>query len=81
MLEIVHAQYLRAVSHLATADPAQREWALAEARRLLGVAVAVRRGAKALTDDPSAAARAADGDMSAPIARDRNDTAVSLWIL
>jgi hypothetical protein len=41
-LEIVHAQYHRALKRAARSEAAERAGALAEARRLLKVAVALR---------------------------------------
>jgi hypothetical protein len=75
-LEIVLAQYHRAVTRAAMADPAERASALEEARRLVGVAVAVRRRAEARAADgtPAAApARSATSTLSV----DRADMAVS----
>jgi hypothetical protein len=47
-LGIVHAQYSRALTRASTADPLERANALAEARRLLAVAVALNRRAQSL---------------------------------
>jgi hypothetical protein len=44
-LGIVHAQYWRALKRASSADPLERARAIAEARRLLGVAVALSRRA------------------------------------
>jgi hypothetical protein len=44
-LGIVHAQYWRALKRASSADPIERARAIAEARRLLGVAVALSRRA------------------------------------
>jgi len=46
VLDIVHAQYGRAMRAAAIEDSAARAAALAEARRLVGVAVDLRRCAK-----------------------------------
>ena len=40
---IVHAQYWRALARATTGEPADRAGAFAEARRLLAIAVALRR--------------------------------------
>ena len=40
---IVHAQYWRALARATTGEPADRAGAVAEARRLLAIAVALRR--------------------------------------
>jgi hypothetical protein len=50
-LAIVHAQYWRALARAAAGEPAERAGAFAEARRLLGVAVALHRGVGAEGDD------------------------------
>jgi len=42
-LAIVHAQYWRALARATTGEPADRAGAFADARRLLAIAVALRR--------------------------------------
>jgi hypothetical protein len=75
-LEIIHAQYHRALTRAARSESAERAGALAEARRLLGVAVAVRRRARARDADRIAAAAAAQSATST-FSVDREDMAVS----
>jgi hypothetical protein len=71
-LAIVHAQYWRALTRAATAGPARRASALVEARRLVGVAVALRgriaaQGADAIAESASATSpTAAKRDIPAP---------------
>jgi hypothetical protein len=55
-LEIIHAQYHRAMRRAARGDSAERASAFAEARRLLGVAVALRGRTSARDAEASAAA-------------------------
>lgn len=53
-LGIVHAQYWRALTLAETGEPGERAAALAEARRLLEMAVALRRRGDALQSAESA---------------------------
>jgi hypothetical protein len=58
-LGIVHAQYWRALTCAAKGGAAERANALVEARRLLGVAVALRGRIAAQDADPIAASASA----------------------
>ena len=60
-LAIVHAQYWRALMLAEGADERERAAALAEARRLLTVAVALRRRAEALEAAERAGGQRAEG--------------------
>jgi hypothetical protein len=57
--ELVHAQYWRALARIAKGEPADRAAAFAEARRLIGIAVALRRRITS-QDAPSVAAPPAE---------------------
>jgi hypothetical protein len=63
-LEIVHAQYHRALTLAARSEPAERAAALAEARRLLAVAVALR--ARVTDQDVGSAAPRAPAERHGP---------------